>query len=157
MTNDTEAARIARLRATRDRLEAQLADPGTPAYSIAPLSNQLRLTDKELDRIQRAEDAKDDGLPTTPDDANLLHFFQYRHHERVGAAVAPRRSGNAYLQRQTAIYDSWHDAGFIVPEKSYPSARGEMDRDIWLAAVDAWVEECRAELARCLANHHRTP
>ena len=150
---DTTEARIARLRATRDRLEAQLADPSTPPYSIAPLSNQLRLTDNQLDKIQRREDEKDDGLPTTPDKATLLDFFRFT----VQTHLADGRRGlNAYGRRQEAIYDSWRAAGFVPPPKSYPSGGSHgMPRDEWLAAVDGWVEECRVELARCLDEYER--
>lgn len=144
-TDDTPAARIVRLRATRDRLEAQLKDPKTPAYSVAPLSNQLRLTDKELDRIQHRESEKDDGLPVTPEEATLLDFMQYgsRHRVRVRSRST---SPNAWCVRQMEIWAEWEAAGFEPPTR--PPDDPDVPRRV---QMDEWTEACRAELIRCLA------
>ena len=148
MTPDTDDRRIARLRAARDRLEAQLADDGTPAYSVAPLSNQLRLVDKELDRIQRraADEDNDGGLPTSPARAGLTAFLRFgRRHRRV-----VRGPVNDWFRREAQIFDSWESAGFVLPPATHRELNlsGEERR----AAVWAWVDECRLELSRCLDN-----
>ncbi len=152
MTPDPDDARIARLRATRDRLEAQLADDRTPAYTVAPMSNQLRLVDKELDRIHRRVVADDDdaGLPTSPDKAGLAAFFRFgRRHRRVA-----RGPVNEWFRRVAQIFDSWEAAGFVLP----PATHRELDLsgEEHRAAVWAWLEECRLELARCLDNNRPT-
>ena len=153
MTNET-TARIDRLRATRDRLERQLADPKTPAYSVAPLSNQLRLTDKELDKIHQREAAKDDGLPTTPEKASWLDFFRYRVHLRRRTIISERNPPNAWSLRQRAIWDEWEAAGFVV--LPYPARDDGATVAEHRAVTTQWADDCRAELVRCLSAHEQS-
>lgn len=145
MTADTTDARLARLRTTRDRLEAQLADPKTPPYSVAPLSNQLRLADKEIDRIMRREEAADDGLPTTPDRATILDFMKYamRQHQAV-----QRTALNAWGRRELEIHDEWEAAGFAVLPR--PDREDDPPGRTRRQVLDDWADACRAELVRCL-------
>jgi hypothetical protein len=47
------------------RLKAQLEDPATPPYSVAPVANQLRLCEKEIGRLLKPATDELDGLPWT--------------------------------------------------------------------------------------------
>jgi hypothetical protein len=136
--------RIATLRAMSDRLKAQLDDPRTPAYSVAPLSNQLRLCEKEIDRLLKPDEL--DELPWTPEQAGWLDFFRYRAmcRYRRNPHWARRDDGprNAWCQAEDEIHERWFAAGFETPGR-------DEDEDM---GSDEWVEACRVELARCLSR-----
>lgn len=159
MTTETAETRIDRLKMTRRRLEEQLADPKTPPYSIAPLSNQLRLTDKEIERLEKATEEDDQGLPITTDRVTFLHLLQYAYLDR--RPRLPRRAGpNSWSDRRDDIFDQWREAGFELPPMPWRHDGPEPDRrpaDVQQAERTAWVEQCRAELARCLEEAGKTP
>lgn len=151
MTDDT-TARLDRLRMARSRLEAQLADGRTPAYSVAPLANQLRLTDKEVDRLTRVDDSDDGGLPTTPDRAGFIDFLHYARRTRRSVASRRTNRGNEWTRRRDDLMASWAAAGFVLPDPTYRERHDDLTPAEYRSETDRWVERCRAELTRCLAT-----
>jgi hypothetical protein len=150
MKNTTDDATIERLCLARDRILEKLEDPATPAYSIAPLSNQLRLIDSSITRLG-ADPESEDGLPADPDDVGFIDLvaFGLRSSRPRAAATHRRRGSTAWSERYEEILDEWTAAGFVLPERSYR----EVDQRDRRAAIEAWIDECRTELARCLESH----
>lgn len=140
---DGVAAELARLRAAREQVTARLDDPRTPAYSVAPLTNQLRLVDKRMNTLLKG-DSKSGGLPETPADGTLVDLFRFRFwHRRISAGMQSawpnRQPLNEYARRERAIFESWERAGFTADR-----VEGE--------SVDAYVARCRAELTDLLES-----
>ena len=127
--------RLANLRLAQAQIVAKLDHPKTPPYSIAPLTNQLRLVERDIARLLAAEEV-DEGLPD-PDQFGFVTALAYERWPR--GQVPPRRtSPTEYASRQTEIFQSWADAGFeLTPRMS--------DTD-----VDEWVEENGLRLFDCL-------
>jgi hypothetical protein len=137
------ADRIATLRTIGDRIKAQLDDPVTPPYSVAPLSNQLRLCEKEIDRLLKPATDELDGLPWTPEQAGFVDFMRNRavcRYRRNPHWVRPDGPRNAWCGAESEIHERWFAAGFETPGR---------DEDM---GSDEWVEACRVELARCLSR-----
>lgn len=147
--DEPDRRRLAVLRMARDRVVEKLEDDGSKGYTIAPLSNQLRLLENAIANILRPLSV-DDGLPSTPDKATFVDFLWYRRQERRGwrDVTATRRGRNAHRRAYDDIVDSWRAAGFVPPP--YPDDRDAPDEH--RAAVDEWVESCRHLLAEALAS-----
>jgi hypothetical protein len=136
------ADRVATLRAIGARLKAQLDDPATPPYSVAPLSNQLRLCEKEIARLLKPATDELDGLPWTPEQAGFVDFMRYRRMRRYRRnhwVIDDGGPRNAWCEAEAEIHERWFVAGFETPGS---------DED----GSDEWVEAFRVELARCLSR-----
>ena len=128
-----DSDRLDHLRLAQRRIVAKLDDPKTPPYSIAPLSNQLRLVEKDIARLT-ADENVDEGLP----DPEYFGFVTALAFERWlrGRSVPPRRRPNDFADRQGEIFQTWKKAGFELTPRAEP--------------VDEWVEENRVQLVECL-------
>jgi hypothetical protein len=140
----TDSDRLAHLRLAQSKIVARLDDPATPAYSIAPLANQLRLVEDQMARLT-ARDNDDEGLPD-PEMFGFVTALGYSSWLRGPSIPARRRPVNDYATREREIFQSWHDAGFELSPKPTPTGDDVADR----AAVDVWLEDQRVELIRCL-------
>lgn len=142
----TDSDRLSRLSLAQSKIVARLDDPATPAYSVAPLSNQLRLVEKALDRLT-AHENNDVGLP----DAELFGLVTSLSYARwLGGPHVParRKPAGDYFVRHSEIFQTWKDAGFQLSAKPAKTGDDVADR----AALVEWVEDQRAELVRCLAT-----
>ena len=128
------ADRMARLRLTQAQIVARLDDPKTPAYSVAPLTNQLRLVARDLARLTPVE--TDQGLPD-PERFGAVTAFAYARWLR-GPLVPPRRRPGGYADRVAQVFGGWRNAGFVL----LPRAAGD--------GVDGWVEANRTRLLEIL-------
>lgn len=129
----TDPDRLANLRLAQRTIVSRLDDPATPPYSIAPLTNQLRLVEKQIARLTSDDD--DEGLPD-PDQFGLVTALAYERWLRGPHQPARRKPGTEYALAQDEIFRSWKDAGFELSPR-----RGRLEE---------WVEEMRTELQRCL-------
>ena len=112
----------------------------TLVFRLAPSANQLRLTDIAIERLTAPPD-EDVGLPVSPERAGLVDFFSFKARLRRRGFASQARPLNAWGARCEAIFESWEAARFVPPPFCREDPRG------------AWVEKCRAELRRCLAEH----
>ena len=127
-----DSDRLSSLRLAQSKIVERLDDPATPGYSIAPLTNQLRLVEKEMAKL--TEDKGDEGLPD-PDSFGLVTALSFEHWLR-GQIPARRTPASEFSARQAEIFGSWQDAGFELSARS--------------GSADEWVEENRARLFACL-------
>lgn len=130
----TDPDRLAHLLLAQSKIVERLDDPATPPYSIAPLTNQLRLVEKTIARLTADDD--EDGLPDS-DHLGLVTLLAYERWLRGPHLEARRKpSGTEHALAQDEIFRSWRDAGFDLSPR-----RGQ---------IEEWVEDMRAELQRCL-------
>lgn len=131
--------RLDRLRLAQREIVARLDYPRTPPYSVAPLSNQLRLVEKEIARLTADEDL-DHGLPG-PGAVRGGGRTRLRAVAAWAAYAGPTSPCQRVRGRRDEIFRSWHEAGFDL--SPWPKS------DEW-AVLEEWVESNRARLIRCL-------
>ena len=135
----TDSDRLANLRLAQAQIVSRLDDQKTPAYSIAPLTNQLRLVEKEISRLTDGEDQDLSGLPSS-EEFCLIDAFTYQYWLEGPRVPSTRRPPNEWVKRQEEIFQSWKAAGFELSPR--PETGG----------LSGWVKQNREALLQCLAT-----